>query len=376
MPADARQEDAARPGTPEASGPAKSDGEDKKEQPRTRWPLILLAVVVVLGAIAGGLYWYSTRNLVSTDDAFTDGRAVTISPQVSGTVVTLAVNDNQFVHAGDLLVQIDERPYVAARDEAEGQLKIAEAQLENARLALEKARISYPAALLSAQGQLAQAEGQMFKAQSDYKRQHGIDPKATSQESIDQATASLRQVTGQVQQAEGQVRQQSLVSQNIAQAAAQVDQLGGQVEQARANLARAELNLGYARVTAPQDGWVTKRNVELGDYLQPGGQSMALVTPEVWVTANFKETQLSRMRRGQRVDISVDAYPGLKLTGHVDSIQLGTGAKFTAFPAENATGNFVKIVQRVPVKIVIDHGLDPSLPLALSLSVEPTVTVQ
>ncbi len=133
------------------------------------------------------------------------------------------------------------------------------------------------------------------------------------------------------------------------------------------------MNLSFTRITAPQDGWVTRRNVEQGNYLQPGGQIMALVTPDLWVTANFKETQLARMRAGQRVGIEVDAYPKLDLKGHVDSVQLGSGSKFSAFPAENATGNFVKIVQRVPVKIVIDSGLDPNQPLPLGLSVTPTV---
>jgi membrane fusion protein (multidrug efflux system) len=127
---------------------------------------------------------------------------------------------------------------------------------------------------------------------------------------------------------------------------------------------------------APQDGWVTKRNVERGNFAQSGQSILALVTPERWVTANFKETQLDRMRPGQKVSIEVDAYPSRTLEGHVDSVQLGSGSRFSAFPAENATGNFVKIVQRVPVKIVIDQGLDPKLPLPLGISVVPTVTLK
>ncbi|MDP9096836.1 MAG: efflux RND transporter periplasmic adaptor subunit, partial [Pseudomonadota bacterium] len=133
---------------------------------------------------------------------------------------------------------------------------------------------------------------------------------------------------------------------------------------------------GFTRVTAAQDGWVTRRNVEQGNYLQPGMQIMALVTPDIWVTANFKETELGRMHRGQKVDIEVDAYPNLKLKGHVDSIQLGSGSKLSAFPAENATGNFVKIVQRVPVKIVIDDGLNSDERLPLGISVVPTVLLK
>ncbi len=164
-----------------------------------------------------------------------------------------------------------------------------------------------------------------------------------------------------------------LVPQYIGQAEAQVRQLEAQVSLARAQLDQAELNLSWTRVTAPQDGWITKRNVEQGNYIQAGQSIFSIVTPDIWITANFKESQLDRMRRGETVDISVDAYPDLKLTGHVDSIQLGSGSRFTAFPPENATGNFVKIVQRVPVKIVIDSGMDPNRPLPLGLSVVPTV---
>jgi membrane fusion protein (multidrug efflux system) len=130
------------------------------------------------------------------------------------------------------------------------------------------------------------------------------------------------------------------------------------------------------KVTAPQDGWVTKRNIEQGNYVAAGTEIMAIVAPQVWITANFKENQLNRIQLGQSVAISVDAYPALKLHGHIDSIQLGSGSKFTAFPAENATGNFVKIVQRVPVKIVIDDGMDPNRPLPLGLSVTPTVSLK
>ena len=127
---------------------------------------------------------------------------------------------------------------------------------------------------------------------------------------------------------------------------------------------------------APQDGWITRRNVEKGNYVTPGQQVFSIVSPEVWITANFKENQLNRMRPGQHVRVSIDAYPSLKLGGHIDSVQLGSGSKFTAFPPENATGNFVKIVQRVPVKIDIDSGLDPRLPLPLGISVDPTVDLK
>ena len=169
------------------------------------------------------------------------------------------------------------------------------------------------------------------------------------------------------------MQQADLVPQFIAEAEAQVKQLEAQVALARAQLEQASLNLSWTKVAAPQDGWITRRNVEQGNYVQAGQSIFSIVTPDVWVTANFKESQLDRMRPGQRVDISVDAYPHLKLRGHIDSMQLGSGSRFTAFPPENATGNFVKIVQRVPIKIIIDDGLDPDQPLPLGLSVVPTV---
>lgn len=352
----------------------KEDGDDApKKKKGSKLPLIILAIVVVLGAIAAVIWWFLHRNQVNTDDAYTDGRVVMMASQVNGYVTVLAVNDNQFVHKGDLLVQIDPRPFEAERDQARGDLAAAQAQLANGKISLEKAKITFPAQLAQAEGQLTQAQGTFSNSQTDYKRQHAVERGATTQQNVDQSTATLKTAQGQVQIAQAQVDIAKLIPQNIEQAAAQVKQLEGQVLQAQAKLATAEVNLGFTHLTAPQDGRVTRRNVEQGNYLQSGMQIMALVTPDVWVTANFKETELARMRRGQEVDVEVDAYPDLKLKGHVDSIQLGSGSKFSAFPAENATGNFVKIVQRVPVKIVIDSGLNKDEPLPLGISVVPTV---
>jgi membrane fusion protein (multidrug efflux system) len=349
---------------------------DERRGRRRSWIIRIVFLLVVIAAlIAGATYYEMTADLVSTDDAFTDGNAVTVAPRVSGNIVGLAVNDNQVVRKGDLLFQIDPRDYETARDQAIGQLEIAQAQLVFAQAALEKARVTFPAQLAAAQGNLAAAKGQLFKAETDYKRQHSLSKAATTQEQVDASTAALQQAQGLVAQAEGQVQEAEPVPQNIAQAEAQTKQLDGQVKQAQAQLAQAELNLSYTRVVAPQDGYITKRNVNVGDYAQPGAALLSLVTPEVWVTANFKEDQLDRMLPGQKVAVHVDAYPRLKLRGHVDSVQAGSGSKFTAFPPENATGNFVKIVQRVPVKIVFDSGLDPKIPLPLGISVEPTVDV-
>jgi membrane fusion protein (multidrug efflux system) len=377
---------------PPQQGEAKaSTGQDQEEQEKERAaeraqdkrraaarPWVRLGMVVVaVGLVAGGIYyWLSTRNIESTDDAYTDGRAITISPHVSGYVVSLDVNDNQFVRRGDPLIHIDQRDYQAALESAQGQLAAAQGQLAASQRVFQIAKVNFPARLAQAQAQLKDAQANLFKAQTDERRQQSLPRAATTGQSVDYATAALRSAEAQVASAQAAVLEATPVQPNIEQSGAQVKQIAGTLTQADAAVKTAQLNLEWCIVRAPQDGWITKRNVEVGNYVQQGAQIFSIVSPDEWITANFKENQLNRMRPGQPVTISVDAYPALALKGHVDSVQLGSGSKFTAFPPENATGNFVKIVQRVPVKIIIDSGLDPNLPLALGISVEPTVTVQ
>jgi membrane fusion protein (multidrug efflux system) len=351
--------------------------EAEETRKKRRPAVIRIAIIVGAMLVVGGLiYWLMTRNQESTDDAYTDGRAISIAPQVSGTVVSLDVTDNQFVKTGQPLIHIDPRQYLIDKEQAEGELATAKAQYEAQQLGAEIARKNFPAQLQQAQAQLLNTQANLTKAQADYDRQKSLSKPATSQQEVDSATAALDQAKAQVQLAQAQVTENSPVPQRIGQTDAQVSQLKGQVEQAQARLDQANLNLWKAVVYAPQDGWITKRNVEKGTYVAPGQQLFSIVSPEVWVTANFKESQLAYMRPGQSVRISVDAYPNLDLRGHVDSVQLGSGSKFTAFPPENATGNFVKVVQRVPVKIVIDSGLDPQIPLPLGISVVPTVSLK
>lgn len=351
---------------------AETNGPQKRGGKLLPVGLTLLAAM----AIGGVTLWYLGRNIESTDDAYTDGRAVLIAPQVAGAVVSLNVADNQFVRKGDPLIHIDPRQYQIDRELAEGALTAAKAQMGGQQFGFEVARKNFPALLAQAQAQLAAAKATLAKTQADYDRQKSLSRQATSQQDVDAARAALQQAQAQVALAEAQVTQASPVPERVGEVEKQVGQLQGQVEQAQARLDQADLNLSWTVVKAPQDGWITKRNVEEGNYVQPGQQIFAIVSPERWVTANFKESQLDRMRPGQKVKIEVDAYPSLDLHGHVDSIQQGSGTKFTAFPPENATGNFVKVVQRVPVKIVIDSGLDPNLPLPLGISVVPTVSLK
>ena len=356
-----------------------SETQNSEEQPRKRpgkKPIVILLIVVVLMVLVALWYWISTRNIETTDDAFTEGNAVTIAPKAAGFVVKLLVSDNQRVKKGDLLVQIDPSDARAQREQAKAQLGLAVAQLHQAQAQLSLSRVQYPAQRDQALADQAKAEASLINAQAEYRRLRGVDPRATSQRNIDSASVQLRSAQAQLQSAKAQVEVASQVQLQIRQQETNVEARQQQVGQAQAQLDTAELNLSYTDVRAPYDGFVTKRNVQLGSLVQAGTSMFSLVSSEVWVTANFKESQLERMRPGNKVEISVDAWPDMKLEGHIDSIQMGSGSRFSTFPAENATGNFVKIVQRVPVKIVIDKGLDVNKPLPLGLSVEPKVMLE
>ncbi|EKK3975106.1 HlyD family secretion protein [Cronobacter sakazakii] len=356
-------------------GNGKGEGENRKRPGKK--PLIILGIVVVIMVIGAIIWWFMTRNLETTDDAFIEGDAVTVAPKVAGYVTELRVKDNQRVKKGDLLVVIDPRDATAQRDQAQAQLSLAESQLHQAQAQLALAKVQYPAQRDQAKAQVLRAQAELANARAEYQRQRGVDPRATSKQNIDAANAQLRSAEAGLANAQAQLEVAEQVQLQIRQQETNVEARQSQVEQARAQLQTAELNLSYTEVRAPFDGYVTKRNVQNGTLVQAGSALFSIVSPDIWVVANFKESQLERMRPGNKVEISVDAFPDLELEGHVESIQQGSGSRFSAFPAENATGNFVKIVQRVPVKIVIDKGLENwNQPLPLGLSVEPEVTVE
>jgi membrane fusion protein (multidrug efflux system) len=374
-------------GETKSAGEAKSAGEgkpsggdggadgDKAKKPRSKKPLIILGCLVVVVGIVGFFYWFAHRNQVTTDDAYTDGNAVTMAPKVSGYVVDLLIRDNMHVHRGELLLRIDPADYLAAQAQAQAQLDLAKAQLLSAQTALKIARVQYPEQFLSAKAQRQSAAATLAQAKAQFQREHEVDRRATTQENIDASTSQALNSAASLTSAEAQVKIAALVPEQIEQAANMVVQRQAQVEQAKAQLLQANLNVGYAEVRAPVDGFITMRSAQLGSYLT-AGESMFVIVPQVaFVTANFKESQIGRMRPGDAVDLEFDAYSGFKLHGHVQSIQYGSGSRFSAFPTENATGNYVKVVQRVPVKIVIDRGLDPHAPLPLGLSVSPVVYV-
>lgn len=349
------------------------DADKDKGKPRSKKPLIIVGAIVLLGAIIGFIFWLARRNEVRTDDAYTDGNAVMMASKVAGYVVALNIDDNQHVRKGDLLLRIDPQDYLTAKRQAAASLDLARAQLKSAEESLRIARVQYPAQLISARAQAQAAAASLEQAQRQYARQHEVDRRATTQESIDTSTSQQLSASASLKSAKAQVAVAELVPEQIRQAVSAVEERNAQVAQAEAQVAQADLNLGYTEVRAPSDGFITLRSVHLGDYVAVGATMFFIVTPQVWVTANFKESELGRMRPGDPVDLKIDAYSGYALSGHVQSIQYGSGSRFSAFPAENATGNFVKIVQRVPVKIVIDRGLDPNRQLPLGLSVSPVV---
>jgi membrane fusion protein, multidrug efflux system len=398
----------------------------------TSHPRFRLGLGVLLVVIAGVALWlWLTSGRESTDDAQVEAHVTQIAARVGGTIVRINVTDNQQVAAGTVLVELDPRDYQVACDKARAELADAEGtalaaqsnipitttttagtvssaqgSLEQARGATESAQKEIDAAharLATAQAKLREAQANATKAARDVERLRGLLAKdEVSQQQFDAAVATADAqraaadpAQSQIAEAEAGIRVadsklvQAKAGEQQAQAGVRTAQTGpeqvtamraratsaqARVDQAKAALAQAELNLHYATIHAPVGGIVSRKTAEVGQIVQAGQPLMALIPLEdVWITANFKETQLTDMRPGQRATITVDAYGGKEFKGHVDSIAAATGARFSLLPPENATGNYVKVVQRVPVKIVLDPGQDPEHLLRPGLSVTPTV---
>ncbi|CUH96658.1 putative membrane protein [Propionispora sp. 2/2-37] len=333
--------------------------------------LIVVLMIVISGS---GGYYFLHHDEVTTDNAAIDGQTVILSPKVQGYVKVLNVKDNQMVKAGDVLIEIDPTDYVIRRDRAKAALSAAKAAAEASRSNLETTTVSASSNIDASAAQVASAQATWEKSLSDRQRMESLfNAGACSRQQLDQAIATEKADRSTLEKLQANLRSSQTAPSVIASARETGDQLLAQVKQAEADLAQAEADLDNTKIIAPIDGRITKRSVETGNYVQAGQQLATLVGTELWVVANFKETQLDHMRAGQPVDIRIDAFPGIKLHGKVDSFQAGTGSYFSLFPAENATGNFVKTVQRVPVKIVFDNPPDPALPLGPGMSVIPTV---
>jgi len=336
---------------------------------RTLKFLIIGAAALTVLVVVVFYYFVCVVPYESTDDAFIDGYVTLVSPRVPGQITQLLVKDNQEVKAGDVLVEIDPRDYEAKAAQARADLAAAQSQLNEsqAQVKVSEAKVTQAQAAVTA----AEAENQ--RASDDLKRYENVESRAISKSALDLAQAQARSANANLVAAYSQT---NAAESDVELSEAGVETAKAAVQQAEAKLQQAELNLSYTKIIAPLDARVTARSVQLGNYVQPGQALMALVPRDVWVVANFKETQLTHMKPGQPVELSVDAYPNKKFKGKVDSLQAGTGARFSLLPPENAVGNYIKVVQRIPVKIIFDEELPTNLDIAPGMSVVPEVKVK
>jgi len=359
--------------------PAPKDGKPP-EKPRKgflrRRPLMAGAGLIALLAAGAAtyVYWDNSSHFESTDDAFIAARQFAIAPKVPGYVTAVPVTDNQHVNKGDVIARIDQRDYLTALAQAQAQVSGAEAGIHNidTQIATQDAQIA------ANQAQVAQAQANMELARVTWGRDQPL---------VKQGWATAQQGTTDVQTLKAQQSAVDSAQAALKVAQRQIDTLRAQrtsqeatLAQAQAQLDQAKLNLSYTTVTADQPGRVVNLGGAVGQYAQAGTNLTMLVPDEIWVVANYKETQLDRMRPGQPVDLEIDAYPERAFHGHVDSVQPGSGPAFSLLPPENATGNYVKIVQRVPVKLILDNpptdvSLGPGMSVLPSVRVDPKPTL-
>ncbi|GFO66762.1 RND transporter [Geomonas limicola] len=334
--------------------PADRKGLNKKQ----RGGIILLVIIICAG-VFGARQWVKSKTHIETDNAFVESHVHSISSRVPALVKKVAVVDNQFVHKGDLLVELDASDYQAKLRTAAASLEMAKNETSGDYAQVESARANVGLAA----AKLDQAKLDLSRGEALFAKE--VIPK----EQLDRLQTAKRVAELQLKEAqESERRAQALIgmSGNGSKDA--------RIAQKKGELDTASLNLSYTRVVAPSDGYVTRKSVEPGNYIQPGQALMALVTLEdSWITANYKESQLTDVRPGQKVEFTVDSYPGRTFTGYVESIMAGTGAAFSLLPPENATGNYVKVIQRIPVRIAIDKNSDPTHLLRVGMSVVPTI---
>ena len=379
--------DAPTPPPQNQSPPANQPAPDKKNNGETLrkinsplfiWPAaIVLAVLLYLGLAL----LVNTLTHESTDDAFIAGHIVSIAPRIAGQVSAVYVLDNQMVRSNDLLVEIDPADYAttlaqknAAQNSSDSNFKAAIAGYKLMQVKISTAEATAKESKADADAAAATAA----KAKSDFARAQLLRTNETiSAQEFDQA----KEATDQAEANFNSARQKADADESkVAEARAQLeavkaeaDAVFSQLNESKTTVDTAQLNLSYTKVLAPGDGRVTRKQVEVGDYLQAGQQIMSLVPSEVWVAANFKESQLKKMAPGQSAIVEIDALGGRKFRAHVDSVQAGSGAAFSLLPPENATGNFVKVIQRVPVKIIFDEPLPADKTIGPGLSVTPSV---
>jgi membrane fusion protein (multidrug efflux system) len=345
---------------------------DLKPRRRISKRQLVLGIVALIAVGAGGYYgqdYYRVgRFLESTDDAYVKADFTIVAPKVSGYIAEVEVADNQVVKAGAVVAKIDDRDFRTALAQATADVASAQAVVTNYQAQL----VEQQSVIAQAQAAVASDQAGVNFAKQDYQRYHSMTAtRATSVQDEQRAQTALQQQNANLQRDRAGLAaaEQRVEVLTTAKAKAETD-----VQRLDAVRQQAELNLGYTTITAPIDGTVGARSLRVGQYVQAGTQLMAVVPLHaVYVVGNFKETQLTHVRKGQPVTITVDSYPGVRLSGHVDSVSPASGLEFSLLPPDNATGNFTKIVQRVPVKILIDgNGVGSDL-LKAGMSVEPTV---
>ena len=310
-----------------------------------------MAAVILLSVIAGAtvLFIAYDGHLESTNDAYVEGRIARISPKVSGHVISLRIDDNDPVSAGDLLLEIDPVDYQAKVDQALAAVAAAESAVDQAKAAVLRAEANVGEAQAAARAAATEAT----RRASDYRRYAAVGTDGISAQQVETAMHASNAATDQKDAAE---KKAVAAAAELNVAKTNVGSAEAQVAAAKAQLRFAQLQLQYTKLYAPESGNVTKRNIEVGDFVAAGQPLLAIVRHDRWVVANFKEVQLRHMGVGQPVEVRVDSFPDTPLRGHVQSLQSGTGSRFELLPPENATGNWVKVVQRLPVKIVFEPG--------------------
>jgi membrane fusion protein (multidrug efflux system) len=325
-------------------------------------------ILFMATAAASYLYWDYARHFESTDDAFVASRQFAIAPKVSGYITVVPVTDNQHVDAGGVIARIDDRDYRIALDQAQAQVASAEANIQNidAQINVQQAQIN------ASQAQVDQAQAALVFAQQQAARYQDLARTGSGTvQNAQQWTSQQNQQQAALESAQANLK---VAQRQLESLKAQRESAVASLAQANAQRDQAQLNLSYTTVTAAQAGRVVQLSAAVGEFAQAGTNLTMFVPDDVWVTANFKETQLDAMRPGQPMTLEIDAYPERTIRGHVASVQPGSGTAFSLLPAQNATGNYVKIVQRVPVKVVMDN---PPTDVALGpgMSVVPTVRV-
>jgi membrane fusion protein (multidrug efflux system) len=366
------------PPAPSGNGPA--PGNDRK-----RKAIGLFLIVLAATVIGGFAYWQYRQTHVSTDDAYVDGRIHMVSARVQGTVTEVRVRDNQPVKSGEPLLLIDPEPFAVRESAAASAVSGGAADLTAARKDVEAAKaqlLQLSAGIKAARARTTFSAARLSQASRDAARMKQLfEKQVVSREAFEkvQTDAETAKAQDDLAKEELLLAEAAIPTQKaqIAQREARVAQQQAMVRQRESALAEAKLYHRYTAVLSPADGYVTRKSVEAGQVVSAGQSLLAVAALDnVWVVANYKETDIERIRPGQDVEIRVDTYKGKKFKGKVDSIMAGTGSAFALFPPENASGNYVKVVQRVPVKIVLSRGEDPGHVLRIGMSVVPAILVR